>query len=102
METRDIVPNEKECISQCIFKHWSKSSHVSENRDASYEKCLTDCNVCHEVFPQEKGVIEKLKAEKQLKKKQVMNAQCIKCHRAKKKAGEKTGPTTCSKCHSKG
>lgn len=46
MKTRDIAPSEKECISRCIFKHWSKSSRVSKNRDASYEKCLTDCNIC--------------------------------------------------------
>ena len=61
----------------------------------------TDCNVCHEAFPQVAGSIEKLKTEGKLKKKQVMNKQCIACHKKKKKAGEKTGPTSCSKCHQK-
>lgn len=46
MQERDIVPNEQECISQCIFKYWSQSSKASENRDADYERCLTKCNVC--------------------------------------------------------
>lgn len=46
MQGRDIVPNEKECISQCIFKYWSGSQKNVENREERYERCLTDCNVC--------------------------------------------------------
>jgi len=60
-----------------------------------------DCKACHDMFPQKPGVIEKYKAEKKLKKKQVMNKKCLKCHRAKKKEGVKTGPTSCSQCHNK-
>ena len=30
-----------------------------------------------------------------------MNKICIKCHKLKKKAGEKAGPTKCSQCHVK-
>lgn len=62
---------------------------------------LDNCDVCHSVFPQEKGSIEKLKAEGELKKKQVMNTQCLKCHRDAKKAGEASGPTGCTTCHEK-
>ena len=46
MERKDIEPNEGECISQCIFKYWSQSSEPVNDRDASYEQCLTRCNVC--------------------------------------------------------
>lgn len=46
MKGREILPNEKECISQCIFKYWSSSSKPAKNRDESYERCLTQCNVC--------------------------------------------------------
>ena len=60
-----------------------------------------DCNICHDVFPQEAGSIDKLKADGTLKKKQVMNKQCVNCHTEQKKAGNPTGPTTCSKCHVK-
>jgi hypothetical protein len=60
---------------------------------------LVDCNVCHAVFPQQRGAIETLKAEGQLKPRQVMNKQCTNCHREKKRAGEKSGPTTCKSCH---
>ena len=67
-----------------------------------HQAVLEDCNTCHSIFPQEKGAIEKLKAEGQLKKKSdVMNKLCTKCHKAKKKAGEKTGPVTCKQCHIK-
>jgi len=46
MKNREIVPNEKECISQCIIKFWSASSKQMENRDERYERCLTNCDVC--------------------------------------------------------
>ena len=62
---------------------------------------LVDCQICHATFEQKAGIIEELKAQGKLKKKQVMNKLCTKCHKQKKKAGEKSGPTTCSKCHIK-
>jgi len=61
---------------------------------------LGDCKACHDVFPQKKGSIEALKAEGKLAKKYVMNKLCTKCHRQMKKAGEKSGPTACTTCHS--
>ena len=66
-----------------------------------HQEKLVDCNLCHAVFPQEKGAIAALKAEGKLKPKQVMNRQCTKCHKEKKRAGEATGPTTCKSCHIK-
>lgn len=93
------------------------SSNATENRGAAeivieggnrgdvpfphlqHQDRLVDCKVCHAVFPQEKGAIETLKAEGKLEPKQVMNKQCTKCHRDKKRAGEKSGPTTCKSCH---
>ena len=60
-----------------------------------------DCQICHSVFPQDAGAIEKMKAEGTLKKKYVMNKLCTKCHREKKKAGQNSGPTTCKTCHIK-
>ena len=50
-----------------------------------HQKNLGDCNACHDVFPQTAGAIESMKAQGKLKQKQVMNKQCIKCHRAEKK-----------------
>lgn len=65
----------------------------------THQNQLGDCNVCHSLFPQAKGGIEKLKVEGKLKAKQVMNKHCIKCHKAEKKAGNASGPTTCNSCH---
>jgi len=62
---------------------------------------LGDCKICHSVFPQKSGSITELKAEGKLKKKYVMNKLCTKCHKEKKRAGQKSGPTTCTKCHIK-
>ena len=66
-----------------------------------HQDAIDDCNACHAVFPQKLGIIKKLKLQKELKSKQVMNNTCLKCHKARKKAGENTGPTRCSQCHVK-
>lgn len=62
---------------------------------------IGDCNVCHDLYPDTAGIIDTLKAQGKLKKKQVMNGQCTRCHRAAKKEGNPSGPTTCSKCHTR-
>jgi hypothetical protein len=67
----------------------------------SHQEKLGNCDVCHTVFEQKTGIIEELKAQGKLEKKYVMNKLCTKCHKEKQKAGEKSGPTTCSKCHIK-
>lgn len=66
-----------------------------------HQENLNDCDACHSAFPQEEGSIAKLKAEGKLEKKQVMNTQCLKCHRDAKKAGNPSGPTGCTSCHTK-
>ena len=65
----------------------------------THQTVLGDCGACHDLFPQEAGAIERLKAAGDLKRKQVMNKSCVKCHKAMKKQGGQAGPTTCSKCH---
>ncbi len=65
-----------------------------------HQVVLKDCTKCHNLFPQASGSIEKLKADKKLKAKLVMK-ECKNCHKAKKRAGEKTGPIGCKACHSK-
>ena len=66
-----------------------------------HQKNLKDCQICHSVFPQELGAIQKLKSQGMLKKKYVMNKLCTKCHKQKKKAGQQSGPTKCKNCHIK-
>jgi hypothetical protein len=64
-----------------------------------HQNALGDCAICHSLFPQELGGIERLKAEGKLVKQQVMKKHCIECHRALKRQGDRSGPTTCAKCH---
>ena len=64
-----------------------------------HQEVIVDCKICHSVFPQKADIIEALKAQGRLKKKQVMNKLCVKCHKQKKRAGEKGGPVTCKTCH---
>jgi len=66
-----------------------------------HQKNLGDCQICHSVFAQEPGVIQKLKTQGALKQKYVMNKLCTKCHRERKKAGQPSGPTACNQCHNK-
>lgn len=65
-----------------------------------HQNVLQDCKTCHILFPQKEGSIDRLKAEKLLKKMQVM-ANCRGCHRDRKEKGLKAGPTSCTKCHNK-
>lgn len=62
---------------------------------------LNDCSVCHDYFSQQPDAMKVMKENGELKKKLVMNKLCIKCHKAEKTAGNKSGPTTCSECHVK-
>jgi hypothetical protein len=64
-----------------------------------HQDTLKDCNLCHNLFPQQAGAIEKLKQDGTLRNKQVMK-QCQSCHRKMAREGQKTGPTSCKKCHS--
>lgn len=66
-----------------------------------HQDWVQDCQVCHKDFDKKEGALDAAKAAGTLKKKQVMNATCIACHRAKKKAGEAAGPVSCKACHKK-
>ena len=39
-----------------------------------HQETLKDCNTCHNVFAQESGVIEEMKSQKKLAKKQVITS----------------------------
>ncbi len=66
-----------------------------------HQGVVNDCMVCHKDFPKEPGALQASKKAGALKKKQVMNKTCLKCHRDRKKAGEAYGPVKCSECHVK-
>ncbi|MGD9823617.1 cytochrome c3 family protein [Desulfobacter sp.] len=66
-----------------------------------HQTIVKDCAVCHKDFEKKTGALDEAKNAGTLKAKQVMTKTCIACHKAKKNAGEKSGPTSsCSACHS--
>jgi len=68
-----------------------------EHQETLEQKCKT----CHDLFPQESGIIRDLKNKGKLQKKQVMNKKCLNCHKQRKKAGKDAGPVKCKGCHIK-
>jgi hypothetical protein len=65
-----------------------------------HQETLKTCAPCHDHFPQKSGSIEQMKTTGKLKKKEVMNHVCLKCHRDRKKKHLSAGPTVkCSECH---
>lgn len=60
---------------------------------------LSDCTLCHDLFQQKSGAIKDAITAGKLKKKQVMKAKCLTCHRQRKAAGQPAGPTACNRCH---
>ena len=107
MKARLIIPLMMVGLSFVLFK-----TAVAQNKGAAdmmlqggklgdvpfphhlHQSVLEDCKLCHNLFPQISGSIEKLKAEGKLKKKEVMD-RCQACHR------QKTGPIKCGECHKK-
>ncbi len=58
-----------------------------------------DCTACHDLFPMKDGIIKEMITQEKLKKQQVMNSKCVKCHKDRKKEGLAAGPTKCTACH---
>jgi len=83
-----------------IILHGGKKGNITFPHHRHHD-IVTDCMVCHKDFPKEPGALQASKKAGALKKKQVMNKTCLKCHRARKKAGEAYGPVSCSGCHVK-
>ena len=65
-----------------------------------HQAMSVDCKPCHDLFPKESQVVDKMMAEGKIHKKDVMNM-CKKCHTDLAKKGQKTGPTACKGCHKK-
>lgn len=84
----EIIVFEKGRMPQVTFFH-----HLHQ------EKLDNDCTSCHDLFPMQKGIIKEMISRDQLKSQQVMNEQCVECHRDRKKAGLATGPIKCTACH---
>lgn len=65
-----------------------------------HQGIFVDCTPCHELFGKESQVIDRMKSEGKLQKKEVMNL-CKNCHKDLAAKGQKAGPTACKGCHEK-
>jgi hypothetical protein len=65
-----------------------------------HQEIFIDCMPCHKLYPKEPQIIDTMKAESKLKRKEVMNM-CKNCHKDLAGKGQKTGPTSCGGCHKK-
>lgn len=65
-----------------------------------HQAMFVDCKPCHEFFPKESQVVDKMMAEGKMHKKDVMNM-CKKCHTDLAGKGQKAGPVACKDCHKK-
>jgi len=63
-----------------------------------HQVMFVDCMPCHELFPKESQVVDKMMAEGKIHKIDVMNM-CKKCHTDLAEKGQKAGPTACKDCH---
>lgn len=84
----ETVIFEKGKMPKVIFAH-----HMHQQR------LNNDCSSCHDLFPMQAGIVKEMIVQKKLKKQQVMNSKCIKCHKEKKAAGLNAGPVKCTQCH---
>lgn len=64
-----------------------------------HQKALDDCNACHDMFPRQRRAIQAQQEKGELKKQQVMDEVCIKCHVARQSGAEPAGPSQCGSCH---
>ncbi len=83
-----VIHLEKGRMPQVTFPHHMHQKALNNN-----------CKACHDMFPKQSGIIKEMILQEKLRKKQVMNSKCLKCHKDRKKAGLTAGPTTCTACH---
>jgi hypothetical protein len=65
-----------------------------------HQAMLVDCKPCHELFPKESQVVDRMMDEGKMHKKEVMDM-CKKCHTNLAEKGQQAGPTACKDCHKK-
>ncbi|MFW5908672.1 MAG: cytochrome c3 family protein [Desulfosalsimonas sp.] len=64
-----------------------------------HQQALGSCKECHELYPAENGAIITLQKTGEIKRQQVMNTRCIKCHVERKSVSKPSGSTKCARCH---
>ncbi|MCD6429731.1 MAG: cytochrome c3 family protein [Deltaproteobacteria bacterium] len=91
-------------ITKADGKH--KKPAVVYNHE-KHSAATPDCKTCHHTWdgkdaPKKCSECHTAKKDgKKLSSKDALHKNCKGCHKTMKKAGKKTGPTSCKKCHKK-
>jgi transcription initiation factor IIF auxiliary subunit len=94
-----VCVNAQDKGSETVIFEKGRMSAVTFDHHMHQDKLDNECNACHDLFPMKKGIIKEMITEEKLKKQQVMNSKCVKCHKDITKQGLKAGPTKCTECH---
>ncbi len=82
-----------------IVLNGGKTGNVPFPHQKHQLKLSEKCNICHDIFPQEKLIIDQMKKDGRMEKKKVMN-HCLNCHKQTAAKSEPAGPVKCKECHS--
>jgi hypothetical protein len=83
-----------------------KKPAVTYNHE-KHDAATPDCKTCHHTWdgkaaPKKCSECHKAKKDgKKINSKSALHKNCKDCHKKLKKAGKKTGPTSCKACHKK-
>jgi len=94
-----VYVNAMEKGAETVIFEKGRMPAVTFDHHMHQDKLDNECNACHDLFPMKAGIIKEMITEEKLKKQQVMNSKCVKCHKDRKKQGLEAGPTKCTACH---
>ncbi len=94
-----VCVNAQDMGSETVLFEKGRMPQVTFDHHMHQHKLNNNCSSCHDLFPMQTGIIKEMITEEKLKKQQVMNLKCVKCHKDRKKEGLAAGPTKCTACH---
>ena len=98
LQTNTSFAEQSQGAESMLLKGGSRGDiHFPHGR---HQGVTVDCMPCHGPLPKEAQVLDKMKGEGKLEKKQIMNM-CKGCHKELASKGQKAGPTSCRGCHKK-
>ena len=93
-----VIGSEEEPAESIVLQGGSRGNVTFPH--GRHQGIDVDCRPCHEMFAKKAQIIDTMKGDETLKKKDVMNM-CKNCHKDLTAQGQKAGPVKCSGCHKK-
>lgn len=94
-----VYVNAQDKGSETVIFEKGRMPSVSFPHHMHQQELNNDCSSCHDLFPMKSGIIKEMITQEKLRKQQVMNSKCVKCHKDRKKQGLEAGPSKCTECH---